>query len=189
MNNSLKKISAIALITAALTALAAENQSLLPAFGTEGAEVKVTAQNGNKVTGWLPTDWVDNTEWASVSATYTKLSDAPEKGIGAVSINVTKVDDGQLQLTSWTKPTFKKDVKYVVEGWIRSKESSGIKVGVRQPGEPYEFFAENDLTATTEWKKFSWEFTLTADQEAFVMFVKQDTGTVDLAGIVVRAAK
>ena len=177
-------------LTFALTFTAfAAGDSLLPAFGSGGTEFTVKAKNENKTKGWLPKDWVDNTEWAAVSATYSKLADGPKEGVTAVRIKVEKVDEGQLQLTTWTKPVFKKDVKYTVTGWIRSAENSGIKAGVRQVGEPYEFYAEQDLTAEKEWKPFTFEFTFTEDKEAFVMFTKQDTGTVDLAGLVVSEKK
>ena len=180
---------AMILAATAGAAVADDVKSLLPVFGPEGAEFTTNAKDGNKTGGWLPKDWVDNTEWAAVSATYTKLSDPPKEGLTAVNIKVTKADEGQLQLTSWTKPKFKKDVKYVIEGWIRSKESSGIKAGVRQPGEPYEFYAEQDLSATAEWKQFKFEFSVSDDKDAFVMFTKGDTGSVDLAGLSIHEAK
>ena len=161
--------------------------SLLPPFGAAGAEFTRDAKDGNKTKGWLPKDWVDNSEWAAVSATYTKLNDPPAGVPAAVRIKVEKVDEGQLQVTSWTKPTFKKDVKYVVTGWIRSAENSGIKIGIRQPGEPYEFYAEEDVTGSAQWRPFTFQFSLGEDREAFVMFIKQDTGTIDLAGLAVRA--
>ena len=94
-----------------------------------------------------------------------------------------------MQLTSWTKPTFKKGVKYVVTGWIRSPDNAGMKVGVRQPGEPYELYAEQDLNAATEWKPFTFDFSFSDDKEAFVMFIKQEIGTVDLAGVAVGEKK
>ena len=171
-----------------LTAFAAE-ESLLPAFGPAGAEFTVNAKDGNKTTGWLPKDWVDNTEWAAVSATYSKLTDPPKEGVTAVRIKVEKVDEGQLQLTSWTRPKFKKGVKYVVTGWVRSADSSPMKVGVRQTEEPWEFFAEQDVSASKEWKPFTFEFSFNEDKEAHVMVVKQETGTIDLAGLVVHEAK
>ncbi|MBI1369371.1 MAG: hypothetical protein GC162_12050 [Planctomycetes bacterium] len=182
-------VACAVLIAFAALALAAENQSLLPQFGPEGGDVAVTAQNGHKLTGWLPKDWVDNSEWAGVSGTYTKLDDPPKPGLTAINIKVSAVDDGQLQLTTWTKPTFKKGVKYVVEGYIRSKSNDGIKVVIRQPEDPYEFYADQDLEAGDAWKAFSFEFTLDADKPAFVMFVKPETGSVDLSGIVVREAQ
>lgn len=185
-----KVIAALGLVAVASISIAAEEAaSMLPAFGSEGTEIAVNAKDNNKIKGWLPKDWVDNSEWAAVSATYTKLTDAPKANVTAVSIKVEKVDDGQLQFTSWTKPTFKKGVKYVIEGWIRSKEKAGIKVGIRQPEEPYEFYAEQSLEGTEEWKQFTFEFSLNEDKEAFVMFYKQETGTVDLAGLVVREKK
>src|SRR2546425_12743650 len=106
-------VPAVVLIAFAFAGFAAEEaQSLLPAFGPAGAEFTVNAKDGNKTKGWLPKDWVDNTEWAAVSATYTKLNDPPKEGVTAVRIKVEKVDEGQLQLTSWTKPNFKTGVKY-----------------------------------------------------------------------------
>lgn len=183
-------ILAVVLIVSAVASFAAEQTaSLLPAFGPEGAAFTISAKAGNKTTGWLPKGWVDNSEWAAVSATYTKLDDPPKEGMAAVRIKVEKVDEGQLQLTSWTKPTFKKNVKYVVTGWIRSPNNTGVKIGVRQTGEPYEFYAEEDLSASSEWKPFTVDFSLTEDKEAFVMFVKQESGTIDLAGIAVREKK
>jgi hypothetical protein len=191
MNTHLKEcLSAIAITAMAPAAFAADDaKSLLPAFGPEGAVVSTTAQNGHTVTGWVPKDWVDNTEWASVSATYEKVPEAPKEGVTAIGIHVSKVDEGMLQLTSWTKPLFKKDAKYVVEGWVRGKEGSGIKVGVRQSDAPYEFYAEQDLSGAPEWKPFSFEFSFGEDREAFVMFCKAETGAVDIAGIVVREKK
>jgi hypothetical protein len=77
-------------------------KSLLPAFGEEGKEFSTKAKDGNVVHGWLPTDWTDNSEWAPVSATYTKLTDSPDKAAGAVRIKVEKVEEGgQLQLTTY----------------------------------------------------------------------------------------
>ena len=180
---------AIAGIVIASACLAAdETKSLLPAFGPDGTEISTPTKDGNKTAGWVPKGWVDNSEWALVSATYSKLNDPPKDGVTAIRIKVEKVSDGQLQFTSWTKPVFKKGVKYVVEGSIRGQDAS-IKIGVRQPVEPYEFYAEQSLDGTAEWKPFTFEFSFTEDKEAFVMFTKPDTGTVDLAGIVVHEKK
>lgn len=186
---SLRTILATAAsIVLGFTAFAAE-ESLLPAFGPAGVEFTVNAKDGNKATGWLPKDWVDNTEWAAVSATYSKLNDPPKEGVTAVRIKVEKVEEGQLQLTSWTRPKFKKGVKYVISGWIRSPDSSHIKIGVRQTEDPWELFAEQDVSAASEWKPFTFEFSFNEDKEAHVMFIKQETGTVDLAGLGVRETK
>jgi hypothetical protein len=118
-------------VIASVCPAADETKSLLPAFGPDGQEITTKTKDDNKVTGWVPKDWVDNSEWAPVAATYTKLSDPPKEGVTAIRIKVEKVSDGQLQFTSWTTPKFKKGVKYVVEGCIRGKDAS-IKVGIRQ---------------------------------------------------------
>ncbi len=179
----------IALVCAFSSFSADEPKSLLPAFGPDGKEFNSKGKGGHTLRGWLPKDWVDNSDWAAVNASYLRLSDPPKEGVTAIRINVEKVDDGQLQLTSWTKPKFQKGVKYVIEGWVRSKENSGITLGARQPDEPYEFYTEQALETGSEWKRFAFEFTLSESKEAFVMFYKQDAGTVDLAGIVVREKK
>jgi hypothetical protein len=159
-------------------------RSLLPAFGNEGAEFTVKGQNGHGTKGWLPKDWTDNTEWAQVNATYSKLADSPDKAAGAVRIKVEKVDEGQLQLTTYQgQEKYQKGKRYIVTGWVRSAEKTSVQVGVRQKGEPYEFYHEQELTTGPEWKRFEFAFTPAMDFEAFVMFVIRETGTVDLAGV------
>jgi hypothetical protein len=166
---------------------AQEAKSLLPAFGTDGKEFTTKAQNENTTKGWLPTDWTDNSEWAAVSATYTKLTDAPAKGVGAVRIKVEKVDEGQLQLTTYQgTQNFKKGGKYVLTGWVRSPDRINVNVGIRQKGEPYEFYHEQEISTETEWKRFEFAFSPSMDIEAFTMFVVRETGSVDLAGVVLQ---
>ena len=162
-------------------------KSLLPAFGTEGAEFTTKAKDGHVTKGWLPTDWKDNSDWAPVSATYTKLTDAPEKTVGAVRIKVEKVDEGgQLQLTTYAgNQKYKKGTRYVVSGWVRSAERTSVNVGTRQLKEPYEFYHEQELTTGAEWKRFEFAFTPTMDISAFIMFVVREAGTVDVAGVFV----
>ncbi len=179
-------LAAVLLCGVSAAAMAQAPKSLLPAFGNEGAEFTSKAQGSHVTKGWLPTDWKDNTEWAQVTATYAKLADSPDKAAGAVRIKVEKVEDGQLQLTTFQgNQKYKKGVRYLVTGWVRSADKLGIKVGVRQKAEPYEFYHEEELTTGTEWKRFEFEFIPAMDFEAFLMFVVRETGTVDLAGVVV----
>jgi len=104
----------------------------LPAFGPEGTEITTNCKDATKSTGWVPKGWVDNSEWAPVAATYSKLSDPPKGRRDGDPHQGHKVSDGQLQFTSWTTPQFKKGVKYVVEGlrarqWTRASKSSSAK--------------------------------------------------------------
>jgi hypothetical protein len=161
-------------------------KSLLPAFGPTGREFNAKAKDGNKIQGWLPEGWDDNSEWASVSARYSKLEDPPKGETIAVRIKLETIAEGQLQLTSYKgKQVFKKDRKYTISGWIRSADRTGLTLGVRQPGEPYEFFEEKELEAGSDWKAFEMTFSFAVDREALVMFVKKETGSVDISGIVV----
>jgi hypothetical protein len=183
----MKTVLAAALLLGGLglSAIAEAPKSLLPAFGNDGAEFTTKAKDGNIVKGWLPTDWKDNSEWAPVTATYTKLTDSPDKSAGAVRIKTEKVDEGgQLQLTTYNgNQKYKKGTRYVVSGWVRSPSGTSVTVGARQMQEPYEFYHEQDLAAGKEWKRFEFAFTPTMDLTAFLMFVVRETGTVDLAGV------
>ncbi|MDB6150711.1 MAG: hypothetical protein JWQ44_2159, partial [Chthoniobacter sp.] len=157
-----------------------------PAFGAEGSEFTIKAQNNHVVRGWLPKDWNDNSEWAQVSATYTKLTDSPDKAAGAVRIKVQKVEEGQLQLTTYQgNQKYNKGGRYLVTGWVRSQDRLAVQLAARQKEEPYELYHEQELTTGTEWKRFEFAFTPTMDFEAFVMFIVREAGTVDLAGVVV----
>lgn len=179
----------LATLLAGFAVLAQEKPtSLLPAFGAEGRDFTAKAQGGKAIKGWLPTGWDDNSEWATLAVTYTKLKDGPKEGVTAVRIELKDLGEGQLQLTSYSgKRVFKKGVKHAVEGWLRG--SADFKVGVRQPGDPYEFYVEHDLSGGKEWKPFKFEFALDADREAFIMFVMPGSGTIDLAGVTVREVK
>ncbi len=168
-------------------AMADVPKSLLPAFGNEGAEFTTKAQGSHVTKGWLPNEWKDNTEWAAVSATYTKLADSPDKDAGAVRIKVEKVDEGQLQLTTYGGiQKYKKGTRYLVTGWVRSAGGLSVNLGVRQMAEPYEFYHEQEVTTGPEWKKFEFAFTPTMDISAFLMFVVREVGSVDVAGIAVK---
>lgn len=177
----------ILLCSVSAAVLADVPPSLLPAFGNEGKEFTTKAKDGNTVKGWLPTDWTDNSEWAPVTATYTKLTDSPDKAAGAVQIKVEKVEEGgQLQLTTYQgNQKYKKGTKYVVSGWVRSAAHTGIHVGVRQQAEPYEYYHEDELSTGADWKRFEFTFTPSMDIQAFLMFVVRDAGSVDLAGVAV----
>lgn len=180
-------LAAVALTALSLSASAQAPKSLLPAFGVEGAEFTTKAQGSHVTKGWLPTDWKDNSEWGPVSATYTKLTDSPDKSAGAVRIKVEKLDEGgQLQLTTYAgNQKYKKGTRYVVIGWVRSPDKLSVNVGARQKVEPYEFYHEQELPTGTEWKKFEFTFTPVMDFDAFLMFIVREAGTVDLAGVAV----
>jgi hypothetical protein len=180
--------AALLLCSQGIRVFADAPRSLLPVFGTEGAEFTTKAKDGHVTKGWLPTDWKDNTEWAPVSATYTKLTDSPDKAAGAVRIQIEKVEEGgQLQLTTYGgNQKYTKGRGYTVSGWVRSPGGLAITVGARQMADPYEFYHEQELATGREWKRFEFAFTPTMDISAFIMFVVKETGTVDLAGVTVQ---
>jgi len=169
------------------SAIAEPTESLLPPFGNAGAEFKGKAQSGHDIHGWLPKNWVDNSSWAPVSATYTKLTDSPDKDAAAVRIEIQKVERWQLQMTTFEgNHDYQHGTKYVVTGWVRSPLLSTITVGFREDDEPRAFYDQKDLVTTGEWKRFEYVWTPEKDCIAWLMFFSKQPGTVDLAGISVQ---
>ena len=50
---------------------------------------------GKMIKGWLPTGWDDNSDWATLAVTYTKLKDGPKEGVTAVRIEVKDLNSGR----------------------------------------------------------------------------------------------
>jgi len=166
--------------------LAAAENSLLPAFGPDGNEFTTKAQSNHVVHGWLPKDWEDNTEWAPISATYSKLDDGPEQSVPAIRVNLEKMDDGQLQFTSYEgERTYEHGKSYRVSGWVRSPNQTAFSVGARQSADPYEMYYEQEFPTEGTWKPFSFDFAPAKDIKALIMFVVKTVGVVDLAGVAV----
>jgi hypothetical protein len=166
--------------------LAESPMSLLPVFGGQGYMLNNMSKDNHSITGWLPKKWCDNSRWAAVNAVYTQLPDPPKPEVTAVRIDVQAVDEGHLQLTSFEgNSEYKQGVKYAITGWVRSAGSSTIKVGVRADDESHEFYVQEDVKGTAEWKPFEVIFAPDQDRKAWVMFVMKEAGSVDLAGIVV----
>lgn len=173
------------------TALQAEPAaSRVPVFGGPGYQFNRASKDSHVVKGWLPKDWVDNSKWAAVNATYTKLEDPPEKGVGAVRIEAKDIDSGQLQLTTFegTKQFFK-DAKYIITGWVRGTSNSTVKIGIRDEGEPKGFLAEMHITGAPEWRPFEVLFNPEKDCDGILMLVMRDPGSVDIAGLAVKEKK
>ena len=165
---------------------AAPEKSLLPVFGAEGDEFTTPAQKNHVIHGWLPKDWNDNSEWAPITATYSKLDDAPDKTGVALRIKVEKMDDGQLQLTSYAgERIYEKGRIYRVSGWVRCPDRVTVSVAARQSEGPYERYHEKDLATEATWKQFEFEFAPKNDIKAIIMFSFERVATVDLAGVTV----
>jgi hypothetical protein len=159
--------------------------SLMPVFGVEGAEFTHPTQKGQAVSGWLPTGWVDNSEWAAIAATYEKLDDFPDDAFGAVRIKLKELEaDAELQVTSYEgERTLAKGKPYRVFGWVRSPESHQVAVTLRQLNEPYQQYARIDIPTSKRWAPFELNFQPDRDLKAIVVVGMQEVGTLDLASV------
>jgi hypothetical protein len=185
-STALRVLGALLFAASATHLKAAPEPSLVPVFALEGTEFTTKAQNDNVVHGWLPKGWDDNSEWAPISATYTKLTDSPDNELAAVRIKIDKMAEGQLQLTSYDgNRVYTKGKSYRVSGWARSGGHLAISVLVRQLEDPYELHAEQEFDTDLAWKPFELKFTPDKDFKAIIMLAVKNIGTVDVAGIVV----
>jgi len=181
---SLFLAAAVLVIAQEMSVRADSIESLLPPFAGKGYQFTKASKDDHHIDGWLPVKWCDNSKWAAVNATYTKLEDSPAPGAAAVRIKIEKVDDGQLQLTTFDgNSEYKKGTKYVVSGWARSEQFTPVMVGAREEDEPHDFYDHLDIPAGANWKRFEFVFTPEMDCIAWIMFVMKEPGTVDLAGI------
>ena len=161
-------------------------ESLLPPFAGKGYDFTKEAKDDHHISGWLPVKWCDNSRWAAVNATFTKLGDSPDKDQAAVRIEVKNVDDGQLQLTTFEgNSEYKKGATYIVSGWARSERFTKLLVGARENDDPHDFYKQIEVPTGAHWKKFQFEWTPEMDCTAWMMFVIKEPGTVDVAGITV----
>jgi hypothetical protein len=161
-------------------------ESLLPPFAGKGYDFKKESKDDHHISGWLPVKWCDNSKWAAVNATFTKLGDSPDKDQAAVRIEVKNVDDGQLQLTCFEgNSEYKKGATYIVSGWARSERFTRFLVGAREEDDPHDFYKQIEVPTGAQWKKFQFEWTPEMDCTAWMMFVIKEAGTVDVAGITV----
>ena len=186
-STAFRVFAALLLAVSSADLQATPEPSLVPIFGLEGTEFTTKAQNDNVVHGWLPKDWDDNSEWAPISATYTKLADSPDKELAAVQIKIEKMAEGQLQLTSYdgnrVYGTKGKSLSRVRA--VRSAGHLAISVLVRQSEDPYELHAEQEFDTDLAWKPFEFKFTPDKDYKAIIMLAVKNIGTIDIAGIVV----
>ncbi|HEY3899996.1 MAG TPA: hypothetical protein VGM54_15415 [Chthoniobacter sp.] len=167
-------------------ARAEQLESLLPPFAGKGYDFKKESKDDHHISGWLPVKWCDNSKWAAVNATFTKLDDSPDKDQAAVRIEVKNVDDGQLQLTSFEgNSEYKKGATYLVTGWVRSERFTQLLVGAREEDDPHDFYKQIEVPTGARWSKFKLEWTPEMDCVAWIMFVIKAPGTVDVAGITV----
>jgi hypothetical protein len=168
------------------SALAEPSPSLLPIFGSKGGEFTKASKDDHLIKGWLPAKWIDNSKWAAVNATYTKLAESPDQDLAAVRIEIKNVDDGQLQLTTFDgNHDYKKGTKYVVSGWVRSERFTLLRVGAREFDDPHDFYDQIEVPTGAQWKRFEFVFAPEMDCMAWIMFIVKDAGTVDIAGITV----
>ena len=64
--------------------MAEPSPSLLPIFGSKGGEFTKASKDDHLIKGWLPAKWIDNSKWAAVNATYTKLAESPDQDLAEV---------------------------------------------------------------------------------------------------------
>ncbi|MBI5773259.1 MAG: PD40 domain-containing protein [Verrucomicrobia bacterium] len=154
-------------------------------FGAAGAEFTAVNKDGQTSKGWLPRGWSDANAASPISVTYEKLTDAPQSDVAAVRMTASSTARGQAALRG---PRFiaRHNVRYTIEGWVRSAGRADLGVSARQFIEPFQKFQDQNVRTTADWKAFKVQFTPTQDFAADLVLSISTGGAVDIAGVTIR---
>jgi hypothetical protein len=168
------------------TALAADPFAAAT-FGPAGGEFSRDNVGGTASKGWLPKSWVDHNTNTTVDVTYAKLNDPPSPELTALQI-VAVAKGTRAQATARGMRFIGRQAgRFTIEGWVRSARRTDVYIGARQFNEPFEKFAEQSLRTTEQWKPFKIPLAPGKDFAAELYLVVPADGSVDIAGLTVKA--
>jgi len=170
--------AALALIFFYAAARGAETGLVIDSdFGAAGNDV--SRDKNDRAAGTLPGAWHDNST-ANVWVNYSRLE---EQGHGFQRIHVTKLEDGQCQVTH-PLPGLDADAYYQLSFRARSRTALRAQFGVRQLSPPFKFFWDVSPSLKPEWQEFSYEFHLDKSGDPIGFYiVLPGTGELDISNL------
>jgi hypothetical protein len=155
----------------------AEPQVLIDTdFGATGrAFQEINPAKGIRITGSLPPDWGDNSNWKSnVVAEYGPAQEGDHRFLRARQSS----GDG-MQFTHLLPGMAKEAGYYRLSFTVRSQ--TGLSLAVRDNGVPYRAWATFTPATDGQWRDFSYDFRLArARQEIGLFIYMAGNGTLDL---------
>lgn len=149
-------------------------------FGASPQPVIVDDATGrDHASGELDPPWMDNSGWADVRIDYAAER---EEGRRFTRLHLEEINRGWAQMMH-PLPDLAEGV-YTLTVTARNPASIPVTVGVRQRGEPYEFFWREPLPASGGFETHRFAFGLEGSRPAVGLYVLlHDEGVLDLASI------
>jgi len=153
-------------------------------FEGEYLQVNVKSEKSH-ISGNLPAGWEDDSWWADVSVEYSKQTETPYSGSGALKVTAKEIRGGVVQFRvpaiRLEKPWFTKIIFA-----LRSTTSSSVKFGLRKSGPPYTYYGQKEVTGAPEWQKTELLIPpVVNDDSASLMFEIRVPSVVEIDDVVV----
>jgi hypothetical protein len=134
-----------------------QGQKLLVNMPGEMIPVKINSSaSKGRVSGDLPKNWRENSDWAKAWAVYKVVKN---KNGDYLQVKVTKVQNGYCQFDRMIKPTPKAG-NYRLSFMARLKGRAGISAGIRLRGKPYSWLNKFKIIPSQQWQSFEFNFVL-----------------------------
>lgn len=159
-------------------AMPAASQTLIDTDFARTDHPAGAAEKNPRVTGELPRGWSDNSGWAKTWVDYAK---GEEEGRAYLNVNVTKVEDGKVQMMH-ILPNLEAEAYYRVSLLARSPSRAAVQIGIRAAGPPYQFVWQETPGLAESWKEVTHDFRLGKHASPVRFFINvEGTGQVHLA--------
>jgi hypothetical protein len=161
------------LIITALTSMtlfAAENLLSNASFETDWQDLDLASKDGGRIHGQMPDGWFDNSNWAAVSAHYSRDEQRPNSGEACMKVSATQVNSGNLQLVSGPY-TFNEAGIYRLSVYLRSEGHAALTLQLRQYSAPYRGYGSVLAMPTAEWTKYECIADVAADVPVIFMII------------------
>ncbi len=142
----------------------------------EGAFVPIASSEAT-ITGQLAQNWVENSDWASVTVNYAANTTSPHSGKAAQRAVISQITSGNVQFAELVSLNYGQT--YSASIWLRGTPGMQLAFGIRQWLSPYAFYGYQSVTATGAWQQLSVSGTPNGAGVSVLMVVANSTGTLD----------
>jgi hypothetical protein len=122
----------------------------------------------NKINGDVALNWIDNSDWADVTVTYSQDNNHPHSGSAAQMVNVQSVVSGAVQLVQPVVVIPK--LNYTMTAWLRGQPGATVNVVIRNANSPYNSYGQAQVTLTSNWQQVTVKGKVQDNGQVYLMF-------------------
>ncbi len=136
--------------------------------------------SGERLTGAIPSPWIDDSSWAKVSVDYSRVTDGDAVAWRTI---VSRRESGRVQI-SYPIGALGEPAVWRLSLRARSRSNTAIQIGLRDRGAPYAWSWGLRPVLTPRWTDFSYAISLPARNGNVDLMIGVDTlGEVDFSQI------